>query len=194
MVTLLHTAHVDPVELAAARGLCEAAFDPFGDEVDRPVLLGGFHGAWVRTGGLADLTVDRATLTAHGLTLGAGVVLPLRPGACPLHRSAAIVDYLAGQSAGRCGPCLNGLPALARTVHELDRGQPSRARAEQLVGLVVRRGACAHPDGTARLVSSLLAAFPEEHLAHAAGHCSFAHVFPGGGPARGSGDTVGARR
>ena len=165
-----------------------------GDDVDRPVLLGGFHGVWVRDGGLADLSVDRDAMSAHGLTLGAGVVLPLHPGACPLHRTAAIVDYLAGQSAGRCGPCLNGLPALARAVHELDRGQPSMARAEQLVGLVVRRGACAHPDGTARLVSSLLATFPEEHLAHAAGHCTFAHAVPAGGPARGTGDVVGAGR
>jgi NADH:ubiquinone oxidoreductase subunit F (NADH-binding) len=151
-----------------------------GDDVDGPVLLGGFHGVWVGGGGLAGLQVDRDAMTTHGLTLGAGVVLPLHPGACPLRRTAAIVDYLAGQSAGRCGPCLNGLPALARAVHELDRGQPSRARTEQLVGLVVRRGACAHPDGTARLVSSLLAAFPEEHRVHATGRCTFAHAVAGG--------------
>ena len=165
-----------------------------GDDVDRPVLLGGFHGAWVRAGGLAGLTVDRAALAAHGLTLGAGVALPLHPGACPLHRTAAIVDYLAGQSAGRCGPCLNGLPALARAVHELDRGRPSRARAEQLVGLVVRRGACAHPDGTARLVSSLLVAFPDEHLAHASGDCTFAHDAPAGAPAGPAWTAVGVSR
>lgn len=147
-----------------------------GDAVAVPVLLGGFHGAWVPERGLETLTVDRDAMTAHGLTLGAGVVLPLPGGACPLHRTATIVDYLAGQSAGRCGPCLNGLPALARAVRELERGRPSRTRVDELVGLVVRRGACAHPDGTARLVSSLLTAFPEEHLAHAAGECTFAQV------------------
>jgi NADH:ubiquinone oxidoreductase subunit F (NADH-binding) len=156
-----------------------------GDDVDGPVLLGGFHGVWVRGGGLADLTVDRDAMSAHGLTLGAGVVLALHPGSCPLHRTAAVVDYLASQSAGRCGPCLNGLPALARAVHELDRARPSPARVEQLVGLVVRRGACAHPDGTARLVTSLLAAFPEEPRAHAAGQCSFVPGAPAGGAAAG---------
>ena len=55
MVTLLHTAHVDPVDLAAARGLCEVAFDPFGDE-DWSHALGGEH-ALVHEGGV---------LVAHG--------------------------------------------------------------------------------------------------------------------------------
>ncbi|MGZ8735941.1 MAG: NADH-ubiquinone oxidoreductase-F iron-sulfur binding region domain-containing protein [Nocardioides sp.] len=149
-----------------------------GTDVEGPVLLGGFHGVWARPGVLAGLRVDRDELAGQGLTLGAGVVLPLPSGTCPLHRTAAIVDYLADQSAGRCGPCLNGLPELARTVHELDRGRPSQARAEQLVGLVTRRGACAHPDGTARLVSSMLAAFPDEPHVHATGRCSFAAARP----------------
>lgn len=165
-----------------------------GEQVGRPVLLGGFHGTWVPAGGLAALTVDRDELAARGLTLGAGVVLPLHPGACPLHRTAAVVGYLAGQSAGRCGPCLNGLPALARAVQELDRGQPSRARVDQLAGLVVRRGACAHPDGTARLVSSLLAAYPDEHLAHAQGRCTFAPTGAAALSGRGTGGVVGAPR
>ena len=162
-----------------------------GRDVDRPVLLGGFHGTWVPARGLVGLTVDRDELAGHGLALGAGVVLPLPPGACPLHRTAAITDYLAGQSAGRCGPCLNGLPALASTVHELAAGVPSTARAEQLVGLVTRRGACAHPDGTARLVSTLLAAFPDEHEVHARGECAFA---PGVGTAPGRVRLVGAEQ
>ncbi|MGN6574480.1 MAG: NADH-ubiquinone oxidoreductase-F iron-sulfur binding region domain-containing protein [Nocardioides sp.] len=144
------------------------------DDVERPVLLGGFHGTWVAPGGLVGLAVDRDELTARELALGAGVVLPLPEGSCPLTRTAAIVDYLAGQSAGRCGPCLNGLPALARTVHELAAGTSSPGRTEQLIGLVTRRGACAHPDGTARLVSSMLRAFPDEHEVHARGECAFA--------------------
>ena len=147
-----------------------------GDDVERPVLLGGYHGVWVPPGGLVDLHVDRDELAAHGLPLGAGVVLALPPGHCPLHRTAAIVEYLAGQSAGRCGPCLNGLPALAAAVRDLDVGASSPDRAQQLAGVVRGRGACAHPDGTARLVGSLLTAYPDEHLAHADGRCTFARA------------------
>ena len=145
-----------------------------GEDIGRPVLLGGFHGMWARAGQLVGLTIDRDEMASRGLALGAGVVLPLADGECPLRRTALITNYLAGQSAQRCGPCLNGLPALADAVRELDAGYPSRARAEQLVQLVTRRGACAHPDGTARLVTSMLTAFGDEPRVHAQGSCSFA--------------------
>jgi NADH:ubiquinone oxidoreductase subunit F (NADH-binding) len=137
-----------------------------------PVLVGGYHGSWVGAGGLEDLVVCRDAMTDAGAGLGAGVVLPLVDG-CPLHRTAQLTSYLARQSARRCGPCLNGLPALAEAVHELDLGRPSRARADHLVARVRGRGACGHPDGTARLVTSLLSTWPDEHLKHATGRCSF---------------------
>ena len=46
---------------------------------------------------------------------GAGVLIALAAGACGLRAGADIAAYLAGQSAGQCGPCLNGLPTLAGT-------------------------------------------------------------------------------
>jgi hypothetical protein len=50
-------------------------------------------------------------------------------------------------------------------------GQGGQGRLDELAGLVVRRGACAHPDGTVRLVRSVFAALPAEVEAHAAGGC-----------------------
>jgi len=50
-------------------------------------------------------------------------------------------------------------------------GRGGTARVEELAGLVVRRGACAHPDGTVRLVRSLLSAFHQEVAEHATGGC-----------------------
>ena len=148
-----------------------------GEEMTGPVLLGGYHGTWAAPGQLADLTVSRTGLADAGLALGAGVVLPLPPGVCPVARTAAIVRYLAGQSAGRCGPCVNGLPALADAVAQLDvprdrvAASEARRHVDERVGLVERRGACAHPDGTVRLVRSLLTSCSDEVSRHAEGRC-----------------------
>lgn len=140
-------------------------------ELEQPLLLGGYHGTWLRPEQLTGLTVSRTAITAAGATLGAGIMLPLVEGGCPLVRTAELVDYLAGQSAGRCGPCLNGLPAMSQEVWALVCGAGSVPRLEELSGLVVRRGACAHPDGTARLVASMLTRFPEEVERHRLGAC-----------------------
>jgi len=141
-------------------------------EMARPLLLGGYHGTWLKPAQLQGLGVSRRDIAAAGATLGAGVLLPLDEGGCPLVRTEALVDYLAGQSARRCGPCMNGLPAMAEAVRDLVHRAGPVARVEELCGLVVRRGACAHPDGTARLVTSMLRRFPEEVDAHALGDCS----------------------
>jgi NADH:ubiquinone oxidoreductase subunit F (NADH-binding) len=142
-----------------------------GEEMTQPLLLGGYHGTWLRPQALPGLTVSRTAIAAAGATLGAGVMLPLAVGWCPLVRTVALVDYLAGQSAGRCGPCLNGLPAMAEALRALVLGGGPIRRVEELCGLVVRRGACAHPDGTARLVTSMLKCFPYEVDSHSLGTC-----------------------
>lgn len=161
-----------PQVLEVAHG--SAWSDVLADSVlDRPILVGGYHGTWAAPSALRRIAVSRSGMTDHGLALGAGVVLPLEAGDCPLHRTARVTAYLAGQSARRCGPCLNGLPALADAVWAVHRGDGGTERIEHLGGLVARRGACAHPDGTLRLVQSMMTAFGEEIAAHAGGHCTY---------------------
>lgn len=174
--TLLTLPHDDDPDTAvvveAAYGMPWASI--LGSNVDRPVVVGGYHGTWAAAGALAEATVSRTGMRERGLTLGAGVVLPLGEGQCPVTVTWEIVDYLAGQSARRCGPCLNGLPLLAHEVGRLAAGDPSVSwsRIGEIAGLVDRRGACAHPDGTARLVRSMLTTFPDDVSLHLAGRCS----------------------
>lgn len=132
-----------------------------GDPAPEAVLVGGFHGEWVR-----DLDAPLSSLR-----LGAGVLHALDPRDCPLRVTAGIVGYLADQSAGQCGPCVNGLPAMAAVLRGVVDGSGEVARLEQLCGLVERRGACAHPDGTARLVRSTLTTFEPHVREHLAGRC-----------------------
>jgi NADH:ubiquinone oxidoreductase subunit F (NADH-binding) len=141
------------------------------DRLAGPVLLGGYHGTWCPPETLLSRSVSPSALASEGTPLGAGVVLPLSDG-CPVDRTARIVSYLASQSARRCGPCLNGLPALAAALEAVRCGYGGVAEVERLSALVHGRGACAHPDGTVRLVRSLLAAFAGEVSVHAHRRCS----------------------
>ena len=85
------------------------------------VLVGGYHGMWLPTDLAYDVPVSRAGLTAVGGTLGAGIVLPLGEGTCPLGEVARVVGYLAKESSGQCGPCKLGLPAIARALTRAGR-------------------------------------------------------------------------
>ncbi|WP_324605587.1 NADH-ubiquinone oxidoreductase-F iron-sulfur binding region domain-containing protein [Streptomyces niger] len=135
------------------------------------VLIGGYHGTFLAPAAARTVTLDRAALAAHGAVLGAGALLPLPAGTCPAGECAAVARWLAGESAGQCGPCVLGLPALADALAAVVRGGGARALAavRTRARAVERRGACGHPDGTARFVASALAAFPEEFAAHAHG-------------------------
>ncbi|PZS34525.1 MAG: NADH-quinone oxidoreductase subunit E [Pseudonocardiales bacterium] len=142
------------------------------------LLIGGYHGTWLPA---EDLPISVAGLRPYGATPGAGVLVALPSDVCGLVETARAVGYLAGESAGQCGPCRSGLPALAATMRGL--ATPGRAgaapeRIAQLAGLVEGRGACHHPDGTARFVRSALAVFHDEIVAHQDGWCRATHPAP----------------
>lgn len=130
------------------------------------VLVGGYHGTWV-----SDLSVPLSRKgLAPGGSVGAGVVIALDMVHCGLEMAAEVMSYLGAQSARQCGPCRNGLPALAGELTGLTgSGRPERAW--QLASLVEGRGACHHPDGAARFVRSSLAVFKDEIARHQHGRC-----------------------
>jgi NADH:ubiquinone oxidoreductase subunit F (NADH-binding) len=135
----------------------------------RAALFGGYAGAWVDAGALPGLALSNTDLAPYGASLGAGVVVLLSEHACPVAETARVTRWLAGQSSGQCGPCVNGLDALARTLEQIALGAaPSNAgeRIEQLGRLVRRRGACSHPDGTASFATSAVEVFAEEFADH----------------------------
>ncbi|MBW4041513.1 MAG: NADH-quinone oxidoreductase subunit F [Acidobacteria bacterium] len=136
------------------------------------VLVGGYHGAWVGRDAL-ERTVGASS--KHGaIPAGAGILVVLGDRSCGLRTAAEIAAYLAAESAGQCGPCVNGLPALADLVSRVadgDRDPRLPAQVERMAGLVEGRGACHHPDGTAKMVRSALVAFADDVAAHQHGFC-----------------------
>jgi NADH:ubiquinone oxidoreductase subunit F (NADH-binding) len=136
----------------------------------RGVLLGGYGGSWLGAERLGGVALSNEHLATHGASLGAGVVLLLSEAACPVAETARVSRWLAGESAGQCGPCVHGLDSLATTVEQLVAGSaPAKAgeRIERIAALVRRRGACGHPDGAVNFLLSALESFAPDFADHA---------------------------
>jgi NADH:ubiquinone oxidoreductase subunit F (NADH-binding) len=131
-----------------------------------PLLVGGFHGAWLAPHEVDAALFSRDSLGAFGASTGAGVLIVLPPSASGMVETARIAAYLAGQSARQCGPCFNGLPRMAELLARVTAGDPDPRLVDELhrlTGLTAGRGACHHPDGTVRLVRSALRVFGPGH-------------------------------
>lgn len=173
-------------------GVYEIAFGtPVGDVLERAggsgeiggvqaVLAGGYFGSWLPGGAALRTPAAPDALRAAGAGFGAGIFLILPVAGCGLVETARILRYLAGQSAGQCGPCLNGLPAIAAAFEQVafgagGSGKGTHRRALRwlgdLFGLVEGRGACHLPDGVARLAASALRVFADDVRAHERGPC-----------------------
>ncbi len=140
------------------------------------VLLGGYFGGWLRAQEAWDLPLDPVMLRSSGSAFGCGVVHLLPPGSCGVLATARILDYMAGQSAAQCGPCVFGLRSIADAAARLAAPRSGDGHdLERLVrwsGLLAGRGACKHPDGAAGMLRSALRVFADEFDRHQrAGTC-----------------------
>jgi NADH:ubiquinone oxidoreductase subunit F (NADH-binding) len=163
--------HPGVVEIDRGAPLIDVANRAVPTAPPQALLVGGYGGAWVAP---SSFTTPYASLSlrAVGATAGVGIIVVLGPDACGLMESARIAHYLAGQSAGQCGPCVYGLPAIADDLTRLARGQTDpglRARLERRLREVHGRGACRHPDGAVNLVRSALGVFAADVTSHTNG-------------------------
>jgi NADH:ubiquinone oxidoreductase subunit F (NADH-binding) len=144
----------------------------------RAFLLGGYAGTWVTATVGPELALGPDELHARGASRGAGVILALPSSACPVAEVTSVAQWLSAQSARQCGPCFNGLEAIATALEQVRVGGDPKAlgRVSRWASLANGRGACAHPDGTVRFVTSAIDVFgPEldDHSRH--GPCAACH-------------------
>jgi NADH:ubiquinone oxidoreductase subunit F (NADH-binding) len=132
------------------------------------ILTGGYFGAWLPADVAWHLPLTHRDTKSAGAALGAGVIIALPETSCGLAETARVVRYLAEETAGQCGPCVFGLPALADALADAAyHGQPGAARqASRLTDLVAGRGACKHPDGVTQLARSALDVFDLDVARH----------------------------
>ena len=136
------------------------------------VLVGGYAGTWVQGAVAWSTSFEPAALEQIGAQAGCGLLGVLPHGSCGLAETARVVAYLAGETAGQCGPCVSGLPTLAATMEALARGELRRRELRRLRSLcdrLIGSGACRHPDGVVRLVRSAIEVFEDDVVRHLSG-------------------------
>jgi NADH:ubiquinone oxidoreductase subunit F (NADH-binding) len=136
-------------------------------------LVGGYFGTWVAAERAQRLQLAEASLRTAGASLGAGALVVLGESACGVVETARIARWLADESAGQCGPCVHGLASVAAGLESLAacERRDVRPRLARWLGQIPGRGACRHPDGAARFVSSALDVFRAEVDRHLRGRC-----------------------
>ncbi|MGV9270582.1 NADH-ubiquinone oxidoreductase-F iron-sulfur binding region domain-containing protein [Kitasatospora sp. NPDC003701] len=140
----------------------------FGLDVGQGVLVGGYHGTWLPPAAAALAVVSRQSFQSLGGTLGAGAILPLPDTTCPLGEALRVARWMADETAGQCGPCYLGLPALVKALEEVVKGGgPAALDALEIrMKAVIGRGACSHPDAASRFVASALQVFDQDLQLH----------------------------
>jgi NADH:ubiquinone oxidoreductase subunit F (NADH-binding) len=133
------------------------------------VLLGGYFGGWVSAERGSNLPLDPVALRAAGSAFGCGVVAFLGQDRCGVRATSRIMNWMAGQSAAQCGPCVFGLRAIADATARVANGTPDGdelARLRSWAGQIAGRGACRHPDGAVGQLLSSLRVFETEWDMH----------------------------
>ena len=164
------------VDLGATIG---AVVRDVGGTVSPPAgaLLGGYFGSWLGPETLDGLPLDVDRLrTTYGAAFGCGILAVLPQGGCAIVESTRILAYLAAESAGQCGPCVNGLAALAETMQRIASSNPEFGdidRVTRWIDMVRGRGACHHPDGAVGQLQSALTVFELHVRTHLLGHTCY---------------------
>lgn len=139
-----------------------------------PVLLNGLGGVFLAPDEARTARWSGPDLAPFRGAIGPGVIEVIDPRRCPLDVVRQFLGYAAGETAGQCGPCMFGVPAVsaawASLVHAPTQAGLVTLRAH--LGLLPGRGACRFPDGVAGFTASALRVFGGHLGEHVAGPCT----------------------
>ena len=126
--------------------------------------VGGLGGIVLAADEARYVTWDTPSMKAFGGSIGPGIITVWNPNDHPVETVTRMLTYAAGESAGQCGPCMFGLPALVdqwRSYITVPTAA-AQARLNERLALVDGRGACAHPSGVVRFTRSAIRALEPE--------------------------------
>ncbi len=116
-----------------------------------------------------DLPVDFDTLTAAGSMMGSGGMIVMDERTCMVDVAKYFIDFLMGESCGKCVPCREGLGQLSSLLAQVTRGEGSESllsKVESLAETMELASLCALGRSAPNPVLSTLAYFRDEYLQH----------------------------
>jgi len=116
-----------------------------------------------------DTPVDFDELTKLGSMMGSGGMIVMDEDTCMVDVARYFVEFLKGESCGKCTPCREGLNRMSEILGRITRGKGKREdldTLEDLAGILSGGALCALGQTAANPVLSTLHYFKDEYLAH----------------------------
>jgi len=160
------------VEVPMGTSLRKIIFELGGGIIkDRPfkaVQTGGPSGGCLPSSKL-DLAVDFDSLTAAGSMMGSGGMIVMDDRTCMVDVARYFIEFLVGESCGKCNPCREGLKQMLAILTRICKGNgvpEDIARIERLCDTLENASLCALGKSAANPVRSTLQYFKDEYEAH----------------------------
>jgi NADH:ubiquinone oxidoreductase subunit F (NADH-binding)/(2Fe-2S) ferredoxin/NAD-dependent dihydropyrimidine dehydrogenase PreA subunit len=116
-----------------------------------------------------DTPVDFDELTKLGSMMGSGGMIVMDEDTCMVDIARYFIEFLKGESCGKCIPCREGLTRMSEILNNITQGKGTRKDLDTLedLGEILKDGAlCALGTSAANPVLSTLRYFRDEYIAH----------------------------
>jgi NADH-quinone oxidoreductase subunit F len=116
-----------------------------------------------------DTPVDFDELTKLGSMMGSGGMIVMDEDTCMVDVAKYFIEFLKGESCGKCTPCREGLERMSEILSRITRGKGKKEdldTLEELGGVLSAGALCALGQTAANPVLSTLKYFRDEYLAH----------------------------
>jgi len=133
----------------------------------KAVQIGGGSGGFIPQQ-LIDLPLEFEQLQAAGAPMGGGIIV-MDDDNCMVDAARYFIEFLKGESCGKCVPCREGLTRMSEVLNRITKGkgkQKDLDTLEDLAGILSDGALCALGQTAANPVLSTLHYFRDEYIAH----------------------------
>ena len=134
----------------------------------KAVQTGGPSGGCIPAS-LLDTPVDFDRLTAIGSMMGSGGIIVMDEDTCMVDIARYFIDFLCGESCGKCVPCREGLSQMRRILENICMGEGKEGDIElleEIASVMKSASLCALGTSAANPVLSTIKYFRDEYEAH----------------------------